>query len=338
MLAPAALAQWVGEKPESVTRAPLATAHFSGNSLERIAARGGSYTAYFVLKHFSRTGDWVMRLTHDIQTREVALFRGGIFRRLPSVCYVPILAVAREGEDWASLMWDVRPALEAAAKPVVEPEDARLWLEHLAWLHARFRADASLADPALGLASLQDFLTILSPQVVRRELREGRTHPVLERAARGWDVFDATAPPDIRRAVQAWQHKPEPLLDALARMPQTLVHGDYKLANLGILDADAGNRRSVILDWQDATHGPGVLDFGYFLCLNAKRLPFSKEQAIAIYNEALTAAGVRIAEDDLPLGLLGGGALRLLWWLATDMPDELKWWYDVIRRVSRLGL
>lgn len=356
MLAPESLSSILGEPVARVTRQPLDVRHLSGNHLERITAglapdprRGeGEVTGApktrqrsLVLKRFDRR-DWVMRLTHDDAVREVALFRGGLFGRLPQSCRAPILAAARDGDSWASLMADVSPALAPALVPVVDADDARAWLVCLAELHARFWNDASLARRELGLASLEDFVTILSPERVQGELEAGRTHPVLEMAARGWRAFDQSAPPDVRAIIHKFQRDPAELLDILTAMPQTLVHGDFKLANLGMSYEPGGQRRAIILDWQDAARGPGVLDLGYFLALDAARLTLSEEQAAAVYRDALTARGFAVSARELDVGLLAGGALRLLWRMTNHAQsvrpgqararEELEWWYDLVRR------
>jgi len=111
--------------------------------------------------------------------------------------------------------------------------DLRRILDHLAVVHSRFMEDESLLDPALGLSSLRDFILILSRPVIDREIAQGRTHPVLEMAQRGWDIFADVGMPEAVRIVQKTQLDLRPLLRALARAPRTLVHGDYKIANLG---------------------------------------------------------------------------------------------------------
>lgn len=55
-----------------------------------------------------------MRLSHDHAVREVELFRGGVYRCAPEVCFVPIVAAAREGPSWTSLMVDVSDGLVPA--------------------------------------------------------------------------------------------------------------------------------------------------------------------------------------------------------------------------------
>lgn len=233
MLSPEGLAAVMGTPVERVERAPLDVEHYSGNSLERVSAISEGRETRFVLKHFSIESDWIMRHTHDSEVREVALFRGGVYQRVPDLCIIPIVAAAREGKSWASLMVDVSEHMLPGGHEPLSIADLRRILDHLAVVHARFMEDESLLNPALGLSSLRDFILILSKPVVSRELEQGRTHPVLEAAARGWDIFDEVGMPEAVRIIRKTQLDLRPLLRALARAPRTLVHGDYKIANLG---------------------------------------------------------------------------------------------------------
>jgi hypothetical protein len=357
MLSAAGLSRIAGGEVTAVTRSPLDRAHFSGNTLEQVIAELPGGSRRFVLKRFAIERDWIMRLTHDHAVREAALFRHGVYARLPAVCYVPVVAVARDGNSWASLMDDVSAGLTQSVA-VLPAADLRRYLRHLAAVHARFLNDDTLRDAALGLSSLRDFVQILAERTARAEIAAERSHPVLELALRGWQIFAEIAPPEVVGTVAALADDPQPLLALLERGPHTLIHGDYKTANLGSWPAGAFTQahtasaatQTIMLDWQDASYGPGLLDLGYFLAISGTRLPIAKESAIGIYRTALAEAGYRYTnhawERDLELGLLAGGALRLLWQkaLATQSPDpsereaqmaELRWWSDVVLRARR---
>lgn len=371
MLSADGLASVIGSPVASVERSPLEVEHFSANTLEQVRALQDGREIRFVLKHFHPERDWIMRLTHDVEVREVALFRGGVFARMPDVLIVPIVAAAREGQTWASLMLDVGEWLTPNDDSPIAPEDLRRYLDHLAVLHARFMEDESLLKPTLGLSALRDFILILSPATVARELDQGRAHPVLEWARRGWQIFDEIAPPEAARIVRRLQQDLRPLLRAIARAPRTLVHGDYKFANLGVwqpepqpsLVAESGESpgdvsaaappaepRTIILDWQDATFGSPLLDIGYFLAINSARLGVAKEEAIEMYKQSLASFGYAYQPHawarDLEVGLLAGGAMRLVWQkaLGTQSDDpavrarelaEVHWWSEQMIRASR---
>ena len=355
MLSPYGLSRLLGGAAEVVARGPLEVEHYSGNTLERLDVVHNGRLATFVFKHFRFEHDWIMRLTHDHGVREVTLFRAGVYERLPDQCYVPIIAAARRGRMWTSLMVDVSPGLmPSGATPIPLPELTRV-LAHLAAMHAHHMHDDSLRVPGLGLSTLHDFVSILAPATAALEVAHGRVHPVITAAVEGWTVFNDVAPREAARVLAGLHRDTQPLLNALARTPHTLVHGDYKFANLGALappttgadHATAEEPRTIMLDWQDATFGPPLLDLGYFLAIEAARLPVPKDVVLEMYREELAAAGYRTEsrtwERDVALGLLAGGAMRLLWQkaLRTQATDpaireqaqvDLAWWSEQVVR------
>lgn len=338
MLTPDALSELLGARVDAVSLQPFEVQHRSANVLREIWAQAEGGRVRLILKEFQPKRDWVMRLTHDTLTREAMLFVHGIYAQMPPGIVVPVIAAARNRDTWATLMRDVSAELVTPDR-MVEVADARVLLENLAALHAHFWNRAELQNPALGLSSLYDFLTILAPARVQAEMEAGRAHPVLEMAVRGWKQFDESAPTDVREIIHMHQASLAPLMQELDAMPRTLVHSDYKLDNLGIARRPSGlpDRSvpaTVMLDWQDATRGAGVMDLGYFLALNARRLPFSNEEAMQIYMRAIGARGQWVTRRQIEIGLLAGGALRLLWLMALNQPTELDWWYDLVRRVG----
>lgn len=344
LIAPPTLSRVLEQEVTYVECAPFDVPHLSGSRIERVLAHTSDETIALVLKRFEPQEDWVMRLTHDAAVREVALYRAGVYAQLPTTVQVPILAVARDGDSWCSLMADVSDAVAAGSRSPVDAGDAEAWLTHLAQIHAQFWQGSALAAPSLGLAALEDFLTILSPARVQAELDAGRTHPVLVMAAQGWERWRRDAPSDVRRIVTDVQSDPAPLLARLRAMPQTLVHGDFKAANLGIRRTGDGERQSVVLDWQDAARGAGALDLGYFLALDARRLMFDKEHAVSVYRDALRTQGRALEPSALDWALFAGGPMRLFWLMANnaqpDRPEhaaaqaELDWWYALVRRLT----
>jgi hypothetical protein len=335
LLAPANLSSLVGFAVTNVSRLAFDVPHRSANELFEIRFAGETGPARLILKVFQPRRDWVMRLTNDSLTREAMLFTHGIYAQMPVQILVPVIAAARHGDTWATLMTDVSTQLLPVNAPLTR-EQAILLVQHLAQLHSHFIGDASLKEPALGLSSLRDFVTILSPVRVRQELDSGQSHPVLQLADRGWEEFHTQAPADVRSIITKLQSSPDPLLAKLREMPHTLLHGDYKIANLGITHLPP--HATVALDWQDAAYGPGTLDLGYFLALCARWLPFSKDRAIELYLNELAARNQYVSLRELELGLLAGGALRLLWLMVSSSPTELDWWYRHIRRAAAFVL
>lgn len=55
-----------------------------------------------------------------------------------------------------------------------------------------------------------------------------------------------------------------PLMEAMAALPWTLVHQDYRVDNL-FFDGAGGDDSVVVIDWQGLGRGPAVYDLAYFL-------------------------------------------------------------------------
>ena len=86
----------------------------------------------------------------------------------------------------------------------------------------------------------------------------------------------------------------------------------------------------ILLDWSTTTVGPGALDLAWYLCINAHKLPCSKDDAIDIYRAERRRLSVLPWQGDdweheLTLALLTS-ALRLGWlrgYNAVHAPTDL---------------
>jgi len=104
----------------------------------------------------------------------------------------------------------------------------------------------------------------------------------------GWDAWDRVASPAARDAIAGLTADPQPLLDALERQPNALLHGDLKLANAGI----AADRAVELVDWQMVMVAPVAIELGWFLVSNVNALPLPAEETLERYRE-LAWPGVR---------------------------------------------
>ncbi|MBM2811684.1 MAG: hypothetical protein HW416_2443 [Chloroflexi bacterium] len=154
---------------------------------------------------------------------------------------------------------------------------------------------------------------------------------------------------DVAELIGSLLDDPGPLCDALSRYPQTVIHGDWKLGNLGILPEAA--RRIVLLDWGQVGPAPPAVELGWYLAVNSARMPVSKEEAITIYRDGLQKRlGDRFDESwwqpQLDLSLLG--AFLQLGWPKTlgaargeteavrqRERSELIWWSARVREGAR---
>ncbi|HWB67781.1 MAG TPA: phosphotransferase, partial [Mycobacteriales bacterium] len=142
--------------------------------------------------------------------------------------------------------------------------------------------------------------------------------------AAGWVALDE-ALPDAARLARSIAAEPWLLVDALDATPQTFVHGDWKLGNLG----SRPDGRTILLDWQWPGTGPACVDPAWYLAVNCDRLPESKEDAIERYRQALQDRGIDTSgwfDRQLSLCLLGG--FVQLGWNKTHDEAELHWWAD----------
>jgi len=150
------------------------------------------------------------------------------------------------------------------------------------------------------------------------------THLVPQLIGRGWPLLAEVAPAAAAVVTPlAWD--PSPLVSALASTPQTFVHGNWKLDNLG---TDSSGR-TVLFDWELPGLGAPLSDVAWYLAINCRRLPHSKEAAIDAYRESLDSAGVETEpwwDRQLALSLLG--ALVQFGWekALSGYDDELAWW------------
>jgi hypothetical protein len=131
----------------------------------------------------------------------------------------------------ALLMRDVAGWLvEVSDEPVPLAVHAQ-FLDHMAALHATFWD----AGPEIDLVTPMTRYLELSPWTADAEQWVGSDHVVPRLIAQGWPLLDEVAP-RAAAVVHPLALDPGPLVTALASTPQTLVHGNFKLDNLGAAD------------------------------------------------------------------------------------------------------
>jgi hypothetical protein len=250
----------------------------------------------------------------------VLLWESGLLSRLPDVIDPAVVSCGFEDGVGMVLLRDVSDELLLPDRPLSGSQHAR-FLDHMAALHASFwgwRDD-------VGLTPLTTRYLIFSPGVARAEAVRGSSAVVPKVMADGWDALPTVAP-RLAEVVGPLLDDPVPLVRALGGVPHTLVHGDWKAANLGV-HADG---RTVLLDFGEA---PGeaspIADLAWYLALNADLLPESKEDTIGSYRAALERHGIVTAgwwEAAVALELLGA-MVQFGWEKALGGPGpELDWW------------
>lgn len=318
----------------------------SGGTLEWLQPEGAGGKRY-VLKRFSYGSDWVMRATGDRQGRAVQVWRTGLLDRVPDGIMHGYLGCAQDGDGWAILLEDLSQSLVPSGDVPVAPEEQTVLLEAYASLHADFWERAHLAPPNQGFCTLEQRYRSVSLETSRRE--RGGPDPIPPLIQQGWALFWPRAATGVREVLQRLQDDPTPLCEALARYPQTIIHGDSKMGNLGITRATPP--RAVLLDWAAVGPAPPAVELGWYLAVNSAKLPASKEHTIAEYRDRLAKRlGSRFDEawwqPQLELGLLGGflqlGWAKALGAYGSEDPQvmareqsELAWWAEWVEAGSR---
>ncbi len=308
----------------------------SSASLERVVKDGER----FVVKYLHYDDDWIMRATGDLRCRPAMLWQAGLLDALPPEIDTTIVDVAtglgRHGWGAAVLMRDVGPHLVPEGDGVVPFDQHRRFLAHMAALHAAFwdsPADVELAPHFARWCLFNPHLP-----VIERAL--GNSGGVPSVVAGGWEALRALNP-GLGALVDDLFADPGPLFEAVAPLPVTLVHSDWKFGNLGSLpgpDGTPGAGATVLLDWAFPGWAPPAADLAWYLAVNCRRLPEAKEDAIDAYRRALVVCGIDPEPDwDAHLGLaLIGAFLQLGWSKAMDGPDdEYRWWEQRVLEATR---
>ncbi|HXX89027.1 MAG TPA: hypothetical protein VEI83_02230 [Acidimicrobiales bacterium] len=275
-----------------------------------------------VLKYQDARDDWLMRATGDLRGRRfAALWSSGLLDAVPDVIDHAVVGAAVEDGVGAVLLRDVSAGLLPLGDEPFELDEHLGFLDHMARLHATFWGWVD----GVGLTPLRARYLMFSPAVAEAEAAIGSEALVPTVMARGWARFPEVAP-RAAAVVTALLEEPDALLRALARVPHTFVHGDWKAANLG----RHRDGRTILLDWGEVPGEASPLaDLAWYLALNAARLPQSKEDTISGYRHALEHHGIDTAgwwEDALALELLGTLA-QFGWEKALGGPGpELDWW------------
>ena len=235
--------------------------------------------------------------------REVLTFRSGLLDDLPPGLAAPRCFAIEERPE-AIWLW-----LEDVAETVGPRWPlARFALaaRHLGQFNGRYLAGRPLPDqPWLSRA-------VLRGRAERNAAFWAGQAPVRDQA-----LLDRFFPSDLLdRARRVWDER-HALLDALDRLPQTLVHGDADRRNLFARRGPAGEDETVAIDWAwtgVAAAGEELVNLvaasAIWFQVEERDLPALAEACLAGYGAGLAAAGWR-GEARLPrVGFAVGTALR----------------------------
>lgn len=302
----------------------------SGAAFERVELDG----VRCVVKYVHPDHDFTMRVSGDVGCRPRRVWEAGLMDLAPDVIDHATLGAARWGRNgWgvALLMRDVGDQLVPPGDdPLPEAHHLQL-LDHCAAMAARawgWHDDLELLPHRLrwawfGAAQLDG------------EAALGFPEPVPAIAVEGWQHFASRAPASCVELVGELRRDPTPLSEALLTTPQTFLHGDWKLGNVGI----GRDGRTILLDWAYPGEGPVCHELAWYLSLNRARIPegHTKESSVEAFRGALEHHGVATAgwwERQLGLCLLGA-VVQFGWEKALGDGDELAWWCDAATAGAR---
>jgi len=288
----------------------------SGAALDRVTIDGEPY----VVKYLDPAADWTIRIADVPGTAPVEVWRRGLLHALPPEIDSPIVGVAQLPEMSVLLMRDISPWLVPGGDDPIPVAQNEGFMDAMAAMHVRFWDP----DDEVDVVNAERRYLELSPQMAAAEAELGSEHLVPKLVAQGWPMF-AELVPGAAKVVLPLVYDPRPLVAAMADTPQTFVHGNWKLDNLGTHD----DGRTILFDWEMPGRGTPLSDVAWYLAINCRRLPISKEETVEVYRDALHRRGVDTADwwdRQLQLSMLG--ALVHFGWEKSlgGYDDELAWW------------
>jgi hypothetical protein len=182
-----------------------------------------------------------------------------------------------DDERYLMLMEDLSSLTIGDQVTGVTPAQAHAALKGLAAHHARFWN-------GVGLESA-DFIP-----VINGPLNQAGS-AIYEASLPGFmAAFADSIKPELASFVANYAAERPNILDALAAMPRTLVHFDFRADNLFFED----DGTVVVIDWQAISQGGGVADVGYFLSQNLSTEDRRAHEAdlLRTYHDTLVAHGV----------------------------------------------
>jgi len=314
----------------------LGTVGFSGSSHRRLRVelRSGGRRS-LILKHVYLDRDWSARRTGDTLGREAALLGEPRLRGIWEAFRRPYLAYAMQDGEIGLLMGDLSPNLLPDVDTPITPDEENRLLAALAAMHARYWDTRVPHLP--WLASPAQLLRILGPQAGAEEMSGENPHPMFDLVVRGWTLALDSLPASL---VELVKRPPELLARECEGLPNTIIHGDAKVANFALF----ADETVAAFDWALIGAAPCTFDLGWYLAVNSGRLARPKEEVVERYHTLLLEGLGEALRDELwerlmRVGILHG-ALMLLWMkaLAAESGEqreiaEWDWWADQLERV-----
>jgi hypothetical protein len=291
---------------------------FSGARIYKQSNPGG---LSYVVKVTSLQTDWIMRATSDRSCREAVLANTAGVR--DGHVGSPAIESARDGSLYSILMHDVSAHLLPNDRLTNDQLTAILLA--MSRLHSR----TPPSDFDVPWCSIEDRLTLFEPDPDKlANFRIGSD--ILS----GWELFFEYVPKDIGDLVRSLFDDIGPLIRALGQLPDSFLHGDLKLDNIGL---HLGGSLSLI-DWSMPMIAPAAVELGWFLAMNSRALPRTLDETMVAYT-AYSNIESSVQERHQAMTILCGLLIRG-WRKALDAasgePAELRWWCEHASIASRM--
>jgi hypothetical protein len=292
----------------------------SSSTFEQLTIEGKPY----FLKRLSPASDWIMRVTGDHVHRPYLVWQAGIMNNVPACIDHAVVAMEVDGTGdeaiLSTLMRDVGPDLVPEGDAVVPEAQHAGFIDHLAQLCASFWG---FEDTIGGLTTMTERIRFFDAVNVTRELAVPNPPGAIVAADAGWRALPERSPA-LAELARAVHDNPTIITGPLSLTPNTFLHGDWKMGNLGTHPGG----RTILLDWAYPGAGPACWDLCWYLALNSARIPESKEATTDRFRRALEVHGVETSDwFDTQLDLCMIAIIVTFGWeKALGSEDELRWW------------
>ncbi len=266
MLTPETLSNLLQTSIRAVRRSPRTEPKgTSDNSFEWVTVSNpDGETQRFILKRIRLENDWLMLASGDVLCRSVTLWQYGILDKLSAYLDHTVIACSRDDDGWAILMKDVSPGMHPALSEYPPLAYVQSFLDAMAYMHATFWKDDTLADAHLGLNDNAGVIGMTG--VLTAQKFANLPSPLSTWIMEGWETLQTMFEPEVAEIYRQLTLNPQPLYDTLSHYPATLIHGDFRGGTNPNISYMVGQSVPVcVFDWQIAGYALNTVDLTWFI-------------------------------------------------------------------------
>jgi thiamine kinase-like enzyme len=245
------------------------------------------------------------------------------------ILHCPYIAFASEPGEIGLLMEDLTDNLFPDVRESIELETEDLIVDKMAEMHALFWQSPEIRNMSW-LARPEDFLHFLAPGEHESDRQAPPPDKIGKSMEQGWKIAFQLLPSQISEVLL----KPEKaIFEPWKNLPQTLVHGDAKMANMALLPPG----KIAMFDWARVGRAPCGIELGWYLSVNSTRLARTKEDFMSKYRTRLEFHLRHPITENIWMKLseltIVSGAMMMLWNKALGFQtgtqrgkQEWDWW------------